>query len=85
LDEIVTPFITLHGTIDKATLPYGSELLYEKSTSKDKTIKIYKNQNHELLWEPMYKEVHDDIMDWFEKRIPLKEEEEKKIDEEKNE
>jgi len=77
LGEIEIPFITLHGTLDQATSYKGSELLYSKSKSKDKTIKIYKNTHHELLWEPNWKDVHSDIIEWLEKRTG-KEENEKK-------
>jgi hypothetical protein len=56
-------------------------MLYKNSKSEDKTIKRYKDQNHELLWEPLKDDVHNDILEWFENRCNIEIVDEIKIDE----
>lgn len=68
-DQITTPILIQHGDIDTACDVKGSKLVYEKAKSKDKELKIYKDQNHELLWEPLGKDVLNDIFTWIEKRL----------------
>lgn len=41
--QIEWPFLTLHGDKDKLTDPSGSQLLYDKASSKDKTYKVRAN------------------------------------------
>ena len=46
---ITLPVLIMHGTADKATMPAGSKLFYEKAGSRDKTLKLYENHFHDLL------------------------------------
>jgi alpha-beta hydrolase superfamily lysophospholipase len=39
----------MHGTLDKATKPSGSQLFYDTAGSKDKTLKFYEGHFHDLL------------------------------------
>lgn len=60
--------MVFHGDEDKAMDPMGSQMLYEKATSKDKTIKMIKGGNHCLIeGEPddVIFSILQDIMDWF--------------------
>ncbi|XP_030488480.2 caffeoylshikimate esterase [Cannabis sativa] len=47
--KVTAPFLTVHGTDDGVTCPSSSKLLYEKSSSVDKTLKIYDGMYHSLI------------------------------------
>lgn len=66
------PFIVLHGEDDKVTDKEASKLLYEVASSNDKTLKLYPEMWHSLLFgEPLEKSelVFNDIVQWMETRI----------------
>jgi len=71
LEEVKTPFLTLHGSGDKLCNPLGSELLYRHSKGKDKGIKLYPGACHQLFLEfpSVRKEAMEDIVSWVEERI----------------
>jgi alpha-beta hydrolase superfamily lysophospholipase len=46
---ITLPVLILHGTLDKATKPSGSQLFYNTAGSTDKTLKLYEGHFHDLL------------------------------------
>ncbi|WOH05556.1 hypothetical protein DCAR_0624975 [Daucus carota subsp. sativus] len=48
-DKVTVPFLTCHGTSDGVTCPTGSEMLYEKASSADKTLKLYEGMYHSLI------------------------------------
>lgn len=48
-DKVTVPFLTCHGTSDGVTCPTGSEMLYEKASSVDKTLKLYEGMYHSLI------------------------------------
>ncbi len=64
------PFLLLHGTDDGLTNPKGSELLFEKARSSDKTLKIFPGAYHELINDLDREEVMSLIVDWIKDRIP---------------
>lgn len=71
LKEISLPLLILHGEADTVTDPSVSKLLYEKASSSDKKIKLYKDAYHSLLeGEPdeVILEVFDDIISWLDER-----------------
>ncbi|CAH9124240.1 unnamed protein product [Cuscuta epithymum] len=47
--KVTAPFLTLHGTADGLTCPSGSEMLYEKASSVDKSLKLYDGLYHSLV------------------------------------
>ncbi|KAA8541866.1 hypothetical protein F0562_023018 [Nyssa sinensis] len=47
--KVTAPFLTVHGTADGVTCPTSSELLYEKASSEDKTLKLYEGMYHSLI------------------------------------
>lgn len=47
--EVTAPFLTVHGTADGVTCPTGSEMLYEKAASIDKSLKLYEGMYHSLI------------------------------------
>ncbi|WOL18474.1 hypothetical protein Cni_G27270 [Canna indica] len=71
LEEVSLPMIILHGEADVVTDPSVSKALYEKASSSDKKIHLYKDAYHSILEgesdETIFK-VLDDIISWLEER-----------------
>ena len=67
--KISLPFITVQGGSDKLVDPDGTRMLYEKSSSKDKTIKIYDGLYHEVFNEPEREVVLKDVETWLKAHI----------------
>ena len=63
--KITLPFIVLQGGEDKLVEPTGAQLLYDKASSKDKTIKLYEGLCHEVFNEPECAEVLKDVETWL--------------------
>lgn len=66
---LTLPLIVMHGTDDPIVPLASSELLYERVSSADKTIKLYEGLYHEILNEPEQGEVLDDIVAWLEAHL----------------
>ncbi|KAD4585329.1 hypothetical protein R6Q59_036044 [Mikania micrantha] len=47
--KVTAPFFVCHGTSDEVTCPSGSQMLYEKASSEDKTLKLYEGMYHSLI------------------------------------
>lgn len=74
--QVSLPLLILHGEADVLTDCSVSEALYEKASSSDKEILIYKDAYHSLLeGEPdeTISLVLDNIVSWLEKRCAKKE------------
>jgi acylglycerol lipase len=67
---ITLPVLILHGTLDKATKPSGSQHFYDMAGSVDKTLKFYEGGFHDLLNDIDKKVVMQDIEDWIKVHIP---------------
>ncbi len=67
-ETIDYPLLIMHGTEDALTRPEGSEALYQRSASTDKTLKLYRGLFHEILNEPEKDQVLGDIVDWLDAR-----------------
>lgn len=67
---ITLPVLILHGTLDKATKPSGSQLFYDTAGSTDKTLKFYEGAFHDLLNDTDKQVVMSDIRSWIEARLP---------------
>jgi len=67
--SITLPVLIMHGTQDKATMPAGSKLFYEKASSRDKTLKLYEGHFHDLLNDVGKEKVMADVIAWIEKRL----------------
>lgn len=66
------PFFVLHGEADTVTDPEVSRALYERASSKDKTIKLYPGMWHGLTsgeTDENIEKVFADIIMWLDKRI----------------
>ncbi|XP_038995647.1 caffeoylshikimate esterase-like isoform X2 [Hibiscus syriacus] len=69
MEKVSLPILILHGENDIVTDPSVSRALYEKASSSDKNIIIYKDAGHSLLeGEPddMILRVFSDIVSWLE-------------------
>ncbi|KAJ6902030.1 caffeoylshikimate esterase-like [Populus alba x Populus x berolinensis] len=74
LEEVSLPFLVLHGEEDKVTDKSVSEKLFSVASSSDKTIKLYPEMWHGLLYgEPVENRdiVFGDIIDWLGNRTHL--------------
>lgn len=67
--EFSLPVLILHGDADRLTNPKGSQLLFEKASSKDKTLEIFPGGYHELIRDLEAERYQTLILDWLEKRI----------------
>ena len=67
---IKLPLLVLHGTLDKAAKPSGSQHFYDKAGSIDKTLKLYEGHFHDLLNDVGRERVMSDIQKWIDARIP---------------
>jgi len=67
---ITLPLLILHGTLDKATRPGGSQLFLDAAGSADKTLKLYDGHFHDLLNDVDKEVVMADITRWIDARIP---------------
>jgi alpha-beta hydrolase superfamily lysophospholipase len=66
---ITLPVFIMHGTLDKATKPSGSQLFYDKAGSRDKTLKLYEGHYHDLLNDYGKEHVLNDIRVWIDARL----------------
>jgi acylglycerol lipase len=66
---ITLPVLILHGTLDKATKPSGSQLFYDTAGSTDKTLKLYPGHFHDLLNDIDKEVVMADIKGWIDARL----------------
>lgn len=71
--QITLPVLILHGTLDKATKPSGSQHFYEQVGSTDKTLKLYQGHFHDLLNDIDKEVVMADIQRWLDAHIPASE------------
>ncbi|THG22959.1 hypothetical protein TEA_026183 [Camellia sinensis var. sinensis] len=75
VEKVSSPLLILHGASDKLTDPLVSQFLYEKASSKDKTLKIYEQGFHCILeGEPDDRifTVLNDIIAWLDSRCSIK-------------
>ena len=66
--QVSLPLLILHGKADIVTDPSVSKALYEKASSSDKKLKLYKDAYHALLeGEPdeTILQVFNDIVSWL--------------------
>ncbi len=64
-----SPLLLIHGSADELTNPKGSELLFNKAKSTDKTIKIFPGGYHELINDLDKEKVFAVIENWLKERI----------------
>lgn len=59
------PLLIMHGTLDKATVPAGSQEFYGAAGSADKTLKLYEGHYHDLLNDFGKDQVLADVVAWI--------------------
>jgi len=71
LSDVRTPFLVLHGSEDILCNPVGSHLLYRRSRTEDKQVKIFEGSRHQLFLEipAVRQEAFKDVGDWIESRL----------------
>ena len=69
MPRIKLPILIMHGTADRLSDPEGSRMLYDRVSSKDKTLKLYEGFYHEIFNEPGHKQVLADMEAWLDNRI----------------
>ncbi|HOT92166.1 MAG TPA: lysophospholipase [Anaerolineae bacterium] len=67
--KITLPLLIVQGSEDKLVDPVGAEVLYDKVSSPDKTLKIYEGFYHEVFNEPERAQVLKDVEAWLEKHL----------------
>jgi len=63
--KIKLPILIMHGTADRLSEPKGSQILYQRVSSRDKTLKLYDGFYHEIFNEPGRQQVFADIEAWL--------------------
>ncbi len=69
IDRIDKPTMLLHGGKDMVVPPEASKKAYEKIRSRIKELKIYPELYHEILNEPQWRTVLNDILEWLKKTL----------------
>jgi alpha-beta hydrolase superfamily lysophospholipase len=67
--QFTLPLFIIHGTLDKATRPSGSQLFYDTAGSRDKTLKLYEGYFHDMLNDVGKDAVMRDITAWIDARV----------------
>lgn len=69
MEKITVPFIAVQGSEDYLVNPAGTKMLYERASSKDKTLKIYEDLYHEVFNEPEHDQVLSDVEAWLDAHL----------------
>lgn len=67
--KIHLPLLIMQGGADRLVDAGGATMLYEQSSSSDKTLKVYDGFYHEVMNEPGRAQVLGDMQTWLEKHI----------------
>ena len=65
MPRISLPILIMHGSEDRLSDPEGSQMLYERVSSRDKTLKLYDGFYHEIFSEPGREQVFADMETWL--------------------
>ena len=68
MESVHLPLLIMHGTGDQLVPTAGSEALFARASSTDKTLKLYEGLYHEILNEPERDQVIADIAAWLDQR-----------------
>lgn len=69
ISKIHLPILVMHGAADRLSDPKGSEMLYQKASSVDKTLKVYEGYYHEIFNEPGRGQVLADVEAWLKTHV----------------
>ena len=65
MGEVTVPLLIIHGTRDGLAHPAGSERLYSRVASTDKTLRLCEGLFHEVLNEPEHHALLADLVIWL--------------------
>ena len=68
LQRITIPFWAGHGTADKLIDPIGSQWLYDRAKSADKTMRLFDGLYHEVMNEPEKDRIIGEMREWINHR-----------------
>ncbi len=63
--KITLPLLIVQGSEDKLVDPLGAQILYDRVSSTDKTLKVYEGLYHEVFNEPERGQVLNDVASWL--------------------
>ncbi|WP_298923767.1 alpha/beta hydrolase [uncultured Ramlibacter sp.] len=63
------PVLIMHGTVDKATVPRGSQFFFDTVGSSDKTLKLYDGHFHDLFNDLGKEGVMADTQAWIDRQL----------------
>lgn len=69
IDRIDKPVMLLHGGKDMVVPSEASTKAYEKIKSRIKELKIYPELYHEILNEPQWRTIFNDILEWLHRTL----------------
>ncbi|KNC82158.1 hypothetical protein SARC_05539 [Sphaeroforma arctica JP610] len=69
LEQMVFPFICMQGMCDEIVIPEGASELFDRATSKDKTLIMFEGCGHEVHNEFSTSDVVDDMSKWLLDRL----------------
>lgn len=67
--RLTLPLLVFHGTGDRLIDPSGSQVLYHKATSPDKTLRLYDGYFHETMNDLGRARVLDELAAWLGRRV----------------
>ncbi len=69
MEKITAPFIVLQGSDDILVKPEGAQMLHQRASSDDKTLKTYDGFYHEIFNEPERQQVLKDVENWLDAHV----------------
>lgn len=69
MEEFRLPLLIVHGTEDRLVDTIGSQWLYERAESVDRTLKLYKGYFHEVISDTGGEQVRRDILAWLDSHV----------------
>lgn len=69
VERITLPLFILQGSADRLVDPGDAQLLYEKASSRDKTLRIYEGLYHEVHNEPEREMMFKDLEAWLKAHV----------------
>ena len=70
MGEVTVPLLIFHGTSDGLAHPAGSQRLYSRAASADKTLRLCEGLFHEVLNEPEHTALLADLVRWLDGHTP---------------
>lgn len=69
ISEMELPVLIMHGTVDTAVKPHGSQRFFDEVGSRDKTLQMYEGFHHDPLHDLGRQQVMADLVTWVTDRL----------------